>query len=107
MGKQILVKKAINNLHKTNKHFFNMVNKQEKDNQKNIEFYWCPIRPERHYAIIDSHTTLVEDDHEVGRPRDLFCFKENPSIAKEWDKSFNEMIQYCFPVKEHDTVQVA
>jgi hypothetical protein len=63
-----------------------------------VNLYWCPIRPRRHYMVTDELSSVVEEDHDIGVPRDLYCFIEKIDTAKIWTDLFEKMKPYCTKV---------
>ncbi len=104
-GKTTEKKQAVKNIKSLSYNFMYMLSRQEQSALENVAFHWCPRRPVSHYAIIDDSTLIVEEVHKVGKPRDIYCFKENPSAVSSFKKRFLEMKSYCEPIKTSDLVQ--
>ncbi len=94
-GNSKTMNEAVGKIKSWNHNFMCMVSELEPSNRENVRFYWCPIRPKSHYAIIDDSTLVAEEEHGVGKPRDIYCFKEDPITAEDWENGFDKMKEFC------------
>lgn len=104
-GKTAEKEQAVKNIKSLSYNFMYMLSRQEQSILENVDFRWCPKRPVSHYAIIDDSTLIVEEVHKVGKPRDIYCFKENYAAVAPFKKRFLEMKSYCEPIKTSDLVR--
>ncbi len=104
-GKSNGKEQAVKRIKSSNYNFMYMLSRLENSVQKNVHFFWCPRRPISHYAITDDSTLMVEEVHEVGKPRDIYCFKENTPAVEPFKKRFLELQSYCKHVETSKLVQ--
>jgi len=96
---------AIKNLQTENLNLLHMIKEFNQVQQDKIKFNWCPIRPEKHYTIIDLKNLLIEENHDMDKPRDLYCFIEDTEVAEEWYDAFKKTKKYCEPIKIQEIIK--
>lgn len=105
LHKQDNYDKAVSEIRIDNRNFFDMLSKLSTDIKNNVEFYWIPFRPERHYLVVDNYTTVVEGDHDEMGVRDLYCFLENKKVANKWNNIFDQVKGKCSKIELSELVK--
>lgn len=103
-GKSPDRKTATRRIKSSNYNFMYMMSRLEEPILQNVLFFWCPRRPISHYAITDDSTLMVEEVHGVGKPRDIYCFKENTAAVDSFKRRFVELQGYCEPIEASELV---